>query len=171
MTTPATPSDMVTYFDSNVLGDLLSDTGTPVASADLATNAKLLALLDGAHGRVLSALTVAAQYDVDDIEGLTGVDLQLLKEMECYLAFAKLLGRRPGSEYRETYQNVTEEADEFIDRLRQGERVFSTAADQQAAQLMDVDGPTAYDYQTLNLLRDRTRHYYPSRQSSLPIGR
>ncbi len=167
----AAPSDMTTYFDARVLGDLLSDTGVAIAEDALAANSRLLALLQGAEGRVLSALTVAEQYSPADLAALTGADLQLLKEMECYLAFSKLLGRRPGSEYRETYQEVVNEANEFLDRLRQGERVFSQAAAQKEAQQVAVAGPTARDYEQLNLLPDRVRNYYPSRQSRLPLGR
>lgn len=161
----AVPADLVNYYDETVIADLASDTGTPVEN--LTADAKVLAALSAASGKVNSAATVAERYTVEQLAALTGDDLELLKQITCTLAMARLLTRRPGSRYVETYKESIQEAEDFLERLRRGERVFAVADVREAGQLA-VDGPTVVEYERLNLLPDRTRNYYPSRASRLP---
>lgn len=164
---------MQVFFDETVLGDLLSDDGTPVAPGELAENAKLLAILDAAAGRIDSAATVARLYDPADLAALAltpSPASALLKELNCTLAMARLLKRRAGSRHQEEFEDAVKDAEEFLERLRKGERVFGLEANREAG-LPTIDGPTAIDYQRLNLLPDRTLHYYPARANRLPLGR
>lgn len=157
------------YFDSSVIADLASDTGTPVA--DIGSDARVLAALAAASGRVESALTVGNQYTPEHLAGLGGNSQALLKELVCGLAMQLMLRRRPGSRHDEQYKPAVEDANEFLDRLRKGERVFGGSVENRDAGLPSVDGPSTVDYDRLNLIPDRTRHYYPSRAGRLPRGR
>lgn len=161
--------DLTSRFDERVIKDLLSDEGVPVES--LGGNRKLAAALDDASGRVDSALMVAQQYTTDDLEGLTGNSLALLKRIVCEVAMAYLMGRRPEVFGGDHYEAMQRAAEDFLERLRRGERVFPSVADNVAAGLPSVDGMTAVQYDRLNLIPDRTRRFYPSRGSRLPLGR
>ncbi len=168
----ATPTDLAQYYDGRVIADLASDSDAPVA--DITADPKVLAILSAASGRVDSALTVANHYRPENLATMiadAGDAAALLKWLVATIAIAMLLSRRPGSRYEERYRATVKDAEDFLDRLRKGERVFGEATAQRDAGLPSVDGPTTVDYDRLNLLPDRTRHFYPSRGSRLPLGR
>lgn len=162
----ATPASMIQFYDETIVADLVSDTGEQ--AEDLEENAKLSKLLSAAQGRLESACTVAAIYTPESLAAMTGTSLALLEEIICGLTMAALLRRRPGR-YSEIAEQVKDYED-YLDRLRKGERIFGGAAENRAASLPDVDGPTVATYQRMNLMIDRTR-FYPSRGSRLPLGR
>lgn len=164
----ANSSDLIDRYDERTIKDLLSDTGEQIA--DLAENSKLLALLDASSGRVDAALLVANHYTTKELTELTGNSLALLKDIVCDIAMAKLLKRRPENLGRESIEAVTKEAEEYLDRLRNGNRLFDIPAHIEAG-LPEVTGPTVADYDRLNLIPDRTKHFYPPRSRRLPIGR
>jgi phage gp36-like protein len=164
----ADPSDMIVRYDEQTVKDLLSDTGEPIV--DLTTNAKLLALLEAASGRLEAALLVARHYTVVELSALTGNSLALLKDIVCDLTMTKLLRRRPEKFGSDAIKAASQEAEEYLDRLRNGERLFDVPAHIDAG-LPSVDGPSTIDYQNLNLIPDRTQRFYPARMRRLPLGR
>ena len=164
----ASPADMVLRYDANTLSDLLSDTGEAIA--DLTNNASLLAMLAASSGRLEAALLVSNHYTVTELASLTGNSLALIKDIVCDLTMARVLRRRPEKIASEALQAVAKEAEEYLDRLRKGDRIFDLAA-HEAAGTPDVDGPSAADYEQLNLIPDRTKHFYPPRALRLPLGR
>ena len=82
---------------------------------------------------------------------------------------SSLLRRRPGR-YSEIAESV-KEYEEYLDRLRKGERIFGGAIENRQDGLPDIDGPTIATYERLNLIPDRTHNFYSSRSSRLPIDR
>jgi len=167
----ASSSDLSARFDVRIISDLASDDGTQITEDALATNSKVVAALADASGRIDSALTVARIYSTADLAALTGNSLALLKRITCELAMAFLIGRRQEKFLDEAIARVEQKSEEYLDRLRKGERLFGGSEEAKDAGLPSVDGPTAVDYSNLNLLPDRTHHYYPSRASRLPLGR
>ena len=160
--------DLVAFSDERTILDLLSDTGD--YAGDPTTDAKLLVLLSAASGQIEAACGVADLYKPDDLAKLTGNSLALLKQLVAALTMVSLVRRRPekyGSDY---WQAVRAETEEYLDRLRKGERLFDDPA-KRAAGLPTIDGPTALDYNSLNLLPSRTRNYFPSVAQRLPLGR
>lgn len=164
----ATPADLVARKDQRTLADLASDTGTP--STDVLTDPVIQAALDDASGKVESALMNGQLYSLDDIAGFTGNSLALLKRITCEVAMAYLLARRPGYD-EDGYKKALDAADEWLNQIRKGERVFGDATSQLAASVPSIDGPTALKYEYLNLIPDRTRNTYPNRGQRLPLGR
>lgn len=164
----AVPTDLATFFDVTVIADLASDDGTP--SADYTTDANVLAALSAASGQVNAAVMVGNIYVAADLAALVGDDLQLLKEIVCQLAMAKLIRRRPEKYGSEAYQKYVEDAESYLDRLRKGERLFNLPA-QEAAGLPEVDGPTIVTVNRLNLITARTRNFYIDPGRRLPLGR
>jgi len=164
----ATATDLAARYDENTIKDLASDTGEPVD--DITTDPKVLAALDDASGRVESAITVARIYSAADLAGLTGNTLALLKRITCELAMVFLIQRRPEKYADEALERMKAGAEDFLDRLRKGERLFAVEAARDAG-LPEIDGPSAITYNRLNMIPDRTRNFYPSRKSRLPLGR
>jgi len=167
----ATSTDLTARFDARTIGDLASDSGTQVDEAGLATSAKVTAALDDASGRIDGALTVAQIYTTDDLDDLTGNSLALLKRITCELAMAFLISRRQEKFLDESVSRVEAQSEEYLDRLRKGERLFGDVDAATAAGLPTVGGMTAVEYNELNLIPDRARNFYPARQSRLPLGR
>ena len=167
MSYEVTAEHMTHFFDESIIADLVSDGDDqePV----LATNPKLLTLISAAEGRLESACTVANIYTPDTLAALTDNSLALLREIVCGLTMAALLRRRPGK-YSEIAERV-KETEDYLDRLRKGERVFGGSTEAREAGLPQIEGPTIATYERLNLIPDRTRHFYPNRSSRLPIGR
>jgi phage gp36-like protein len=158
--------DFYSRFDENVARDLCSDSGQPAPR----TNDALLAVLDDAAGRILAACLKGRIYSKDDLTGLTGTSLSLLKRIQCEMAMAYLLERRPEKSGADWPKMLYERSEGYLEQLARGERLFDVENAQDAG-LPTIDGPNLADYQYLNLLPDRTRHFFPSRGRRLPIGR
>lgn len=160
--------DLVAFTDANTIADLLSDDGTPIA--DPSADTKLSTLFLAASGQVEAACGVSSLYTPDELAALTGNSQALLKQLVCCLAMVGLVRRRPekwGSDY---WQAIRQEAEDYLDKLRKGERLFDDSTKRDAG-LPTIDGPTAIDYQNLNLIQSRTRNFFPSVGQRLPIGR
>lgn len=163
----ATPQDLIERYDQRALADLASDDGAP---DNVLTSTRLSAALDSASGYVDAACQVGQVYSADDLAGLTGNARALLVDLVCELAMVRLMSTRLEKYGNDQVEGVRKRCEEYLDRLRKGERLFPLSA-QCAAGTATIDGPTAVDYERLNLLPDRTRRYYPSRARRLPIGR
>lgn len=167
-------TDLIARCDERVLQDLVSDTNTPVE--DISADTRILSALASGGGRVEAACRVASIYTIDQLEQLEVAGnenaLALYKDIVCQLAIVKLIRRRPEKYASEDITALKEEAEEYLDRLRKGERLFSIEDDPHpGAGLPTIDGPTAITYRRLNMLPDRTKNFYPARKSRLPIGR
>lgn len=166
----ATAEDLVHRYDSRLLADLAGDDSQPTPPAD---SARVQAALAGASGELLASARLGGRYTAEELQQLAqsdSADAEFLKDVVCSLALLRLVGTRIQTIGEETYKALRELADRTLEDLRAGRLLFGAASVQRAS-TPDVDGPTALDYQRLNLLPDRTRHYYPSRSSRLPIGR
>lgn len=163
----ASPADLLARFDRNIIADLAGDDATP---ADPLTSARVARALEGASGEINAAARMGGRYSADELAQLTGDDLQFLKDVTCQLALLRLVGTRIQTIGELAHKTLRETADRILDDLRAGRLVFGTPAAERS-QTPSVDGPTVLDYERLNLLPERTRNYYPSRGSRLPIGR
>jgi phage gp36-like protein len=166
----ATSDDLAARFDQRVISDLASDAGEPVV--DITTDTNVSTALDDATGAFRAAVQVGGMYSDSDIDDLTGSSLALRKRIVCELAMIYLISRRPEKfGNAETYEAMRKGTEEYLDRLRKGERVFPAVTAAVEAGQASVDGPTAVVYERLNLLPDRTRNFYPSRGTRLPTNR
>lgn len=170
MTAFATPAALIERYDSRTIGDLASDSGESIPEGDLAESSKVLQALEDASGRIQAAASVGEQYTPEDLIAMTGNDKALLERITCELAMVYLMERRAHRVGDERLQQVRASAEEYIMMLRNGERVFALDANK-AASRADTDGPSTIDFRNMNLIPDRTNHYYPQRKQRLPIGR
>lgn len=166
----AVAADLTARYDSRVIQDLASDTGTPVSAGDLADNDNVTAALEDASGRMDAAVLTGKMYTPDQLSELTGNSLALRRRICCDLALAYLMGRRAEKYGAESLKAMQQSGEEYLERLRKGERLFYVVAVQDA-QLPEIDGPSVTQYRTMNLIPDRTKNFYPSRASRLPTDR
>ena len=163
----ATPAQFLERYDERLLGDLVSDDNSQVSPSALLTDSNLQAALDDASGDIDAALITGQRYTTDDLDGLTGNSQKHLIRITCDIAFVLLLTRR-GSMDPETRRSHMAVAEDHLERLRKGLNIFNLD-DQKDAGVVETAGPTRVDLTNLNLMRDRTRNYYPVRQ--LPFNR
>jgi len=164
----ATVEDLTLRFDERLLAELASDTGEP--AQDIAGSARIAAALEEASGQVEAAALAGKRYTAEDLAALTGNARALLVGLVCDLAMSRLLRVRGQSAASEQAERLRERAEQYLDALARGERIFGVAKAAQAG-LPTIGGPTASDYARLNLLPDRVRRFYPDRSGRLPIGR
>lgn len=161
----ATPADMITRYDVRVLGDLVSDTGTRVASGSLSANAVLLAVLEDASGEIDSACLQAKRYTSADLAALTGNSAAHLKRITCTIAFGLLWERRPWSDDDDSgREEAQKRARQQLDMLRKGITVFDVEEAKDAG-LPAVESTAIQIINSNNLPVDQARgHYYPRRR-------
>lgn len=167
----ADADDMVARWDESLLRDLCSDGDTP--AIDLSTDPKMLAALKSTAGMIEAAAYNSANYtdeEFTDLETANGHGWALLVDLNCCLAMGRLMRRRPGRVADDTTKGIIEEAEGYLDKLRNGTRIFPITAHEQKG-APTINGPTGMDYERLNLITSRTRNFYPSQASRLPIGR
>jgi hypothetical protein len=82
-------SDVLVFFDAQMVGDLLADDGTRVSAAAIPTDPTLAGLLLAAQGRLEASMLKGHRYDVADLQTLTDASLQYAKQIICYLAIGQ----------------------------------------------------------------------------------
>jgi hypothetical protein len=127
-----TSAQFIKNFDTRRVQQLLSDTGTPVAAGDLATNTNLLELLAEATELVLSSVQVRNQYTEAELQALADSATKgfLLRRLVSDLAFGLLVSRR-GSSAADLDRLAPnwKTAQVQLARLAAGELIFPRLAD------------------------------------------
>ena len=164
----ATPQELADRYSFDEIRDLASDTESSVQNIN--DDPKILNALADASGRLEAAVLAGGQYRTEDLAALTGNTLGFLKRIVCEMAFCFLIQTRPGSYGEEARKQMMESSEMWLEMLRTGKNIFNLTAVKDATKI-DVDGPDVTTYQRLNMIPDRTRNYYPSRGSRLPMGR
>lgn len=164
----ATPADLILQYDERTIADLCKDDG--VSETDISTNTAVLWALERATGAIKAAIYVGSIYTEAQIDTLAGESLVLLKAITCELAMIYLIMRRPEKYLTEQLKDARQAIDELLDRFRKGERMFDLDSARGGGEVT-IDGPTANDYQRLNMIPSRTKNFYPQVGTRLPIGR
>jgi hypothetical protein len=164
MSTPASgsspycsPQTYLTRCDKRFVGQLLSDSGAPVAAADIPTHPMILALLSEASGMVESAATVGEMYVIsgtrNDLQALTHNSAEYLAGMVAALTTWLLWSRRPNfSLHGEKPPAQAEMAMAFLDDLRDGKRVLGLTENMQSGVAQSEVGSKSDDQTTGSLL-------------------
>lgn len=136
---------LVGFVDERAVRQLLSDTDAPYAG-DLTESTVLASILRRSSGEVESAACAGQRYLIDDtrndLADLTGNSAEFLAGLVADLAFFRLWSRRPNNDLK--LPASCEQAQEFLERLRLGERVFGNLEDQEAAAI-SADQESASD--------------------------
>lgn len=169
----ATVTQLKQAFDVNQLRQLASDIETPLTESQLDTSDVVEKALKGASAEVLVLARQGRRYSKDDLENLvalttvipnedgvkTGEDAggQLLIEIVCKLAYARLLQRR-GYDNEGIQAKVPGYSDamHWLDLLRTGEAVFDLDDNTRAG----MSGHTQVKSVTRNRPSDQARRYF-----------
>ncbi len=158
----AQPTDMINCFRADVIGDVVSDDGQQVDPNSLLTDPTLLSALQRASGEFEAALMAGGIYLISDLTSLSDNAQALMVDIVCTIAMWNLLKRNPNANL-ELLKIIAEDAREKLKALRQGAAVFGNTSNAENGVLPETTGPTILTFQTLNMLRDNTRHYFPPR--------
>lgn len=156
-----TPADMLARFDIRMLLRLCFDDDAAYDQAALEQSPILIAAIGDACGEFRAAVSVAGMYDEDQLNRLTEDSQSLAKRIICELAASFLYSRR-GGEARETIKELRLSAEEYLDRLRKGERLFSLQEDdtKEKAGRPTLEEPTVVELRNLNGVTQRARVYF-----------
>lgn len=171
-TTPyCSAADLFAYHDPNQVADMILDGDDPrptVAQMSSASNkygALVLRFLRAASGRVESACTVSKMYTVDDLQELydptdsandNTASREVLIKLVADLCFWMLCQRRQPNSGDPRNVPGAVEANELLNQLRDGERIFSFT-ETAAAGLPDVVAPDPSRLVTPNVIAKAVR--------------
>lgn len=160
---------LVEYFDNREIRSLLSDTGQSV-DGNLANDPKLAEMLKSASGRLEGACFVSENYSAEELASMSENSLALAAEICANLTMGMLMRRRIGRVSLEQCQAITDHAEDYLQQLRNGARLFDVGRHAEAGK-PSISWPTPVQLNDLNAITSRTQNFYPSAASRLPISR
>lgn len=135
-----TTEEFLTRFDVDMLIELMTDDRVVPDRKDLATNTRILAVIQDASGRVESSLLQGGRYTTKNLTELTDNSQQYLKRIVATIALTYLLSSRP-SLFSEIREQMSVEANEYLKELSSGKEVLTIDANIQAG-LIDMSKET-----------------------------
>lgn len=160
---------LLQFFDERQVRDLLSDTGQP-APGDLADDEKLAEALKAASGRLEAACLVSEHYTTAELATMSENSLALAAEICSALVMGILMRRRFGRVNAEQVKAITQWAEDYLQQLRNGARLFDVGKHAEAGK-PELKYSTPAQIQNQNGITVRTQNFYPSRSGVLPINR
>lgn len=117
-----TTADLVAAYDYRWIGQNITDTGVPATEAQVLASTKLAGFIEEASEQIMGACAVAARYSLSDLETYGGA---LLRRITCDLVMGLILKRRVrANKDNEAFTAAYEEALNYLEQLRRGERIF-----------------------------------------------
>jgi len=140
----ATAADVLKAFDYRLVADLCSDRrGISPSQAALKDGnhdggKKLRQAINAASGLIEAAAMQGKRYTPDDLNSLTGVGREHLKNLTAGLAMTILGERRWRLTGDQNHRFVDERSAQLLERLRLGEHVFSFTESREAGAGLSV---------------------------------
>lgn len=122
-----TVTQFLRLYDNRRVSQLLSDTGTAVASGDLATNNTLLDILEMASEQVAAAALVGERYTTLELSNLSlsSTAGYLLRRLVADLAYTQIIARRGmGAAELDRLCPAKKWCEEQLEMLRNGMHIF-----------------------------------------------
>lgn len=163
-----TAEHLLHFADENTIRELLSDTGQKI-SGDLDANPRLTYLIQTASGRFEAACFVSENYSPTELAAMSANSQALAAEIVATLVMATLMGRRPGRFAAEHVKQLRDGAEDYLQQLRNGARLFDVG-DHAEAGKPSVEWPTTLEIEDLNGITKRTKNFYPLPERRLPIS-
>lgn len=117
-----TAADLTARYDWRWIAQNITDDGKPATEAQVLASTKIEAFIEEASEMVLSACAVGARYSLTDLETYGGV---LLKRITADLVIGAILKRRVrASKDNEAFTAAYQEALDYLEQLRRGDRIF-----------------------------------------------
>jgi hypothetical protein len=135
-----TGNDLKPFIDSRWLGQILSDSGQPVAGDPFSDGVVLPSLILAAGGEVESACLVGGKYAPLDLVNLEANSFKMLVRIIAGLVVRNGRERRMYMENeKRTDMPIARWATTQLDLIRKGERIFSVVAVQDARTMSSRD--------------------------------
>jgi len=131
-----TADELKPYIDERILAEVLSDDETPVSNPF--ASSKFTAMRLRASGAIESACLHRGQYTVDDLENLTLASREYMVGVAAGLIWGYMRDRR-GVAGDEKKMKQAQDAEDVLDALRDGARVFSVVATLNASNMESRD--------------------------------
>lgn len=162
--TYASGTDFVERYDVRLIGDLISDNGTPVTAADVPSNANLMAVLADASSAVDAAVFVGNRYTPAQMASLSETAAGFVRRLVCDLALI-YLKRRRGRFDAERDAALLKEVNGTLDSLRKGDDLLLLTTQTEAqASTLELAQPQMIPVRRPNTIRNQTSNYYPVRR-------
>ena len=134
-----TATQFVQRVDTNVVGEWLSDTTAALTSAQVLASTILTAFLKGSSGELESACLAGERYSAEDLTDLASASpttnsTELLYDIVAGLTLGRCWGRRPRTS-DQGFPTLTQWAQQQIELLRQGVRIFGFAEHAEAGRI------------------------------------
>ena len=120
----AAPSDLVGYYDRELVGQLATDDHVPLSVPDILTHENVVKALTAASGEVDVNLLTGGRYQATDLSGLAGSAAEHLKRITCAVAMAILVQRRLTQVNYELAKTLMDASREYLKALAAGKNVF-----------------------------------------------
>ena len=178
----ATPQHLVERHDVDVIGDLATDNRTRLSKIDILASTNVQTALTDASGNVEVALLQGGQYTPEQLQKIidnenspapnnTKNQAGHLRRIVCWLAMAVLFERRPGI-HADLADKYLERGDRYLMDIANGKNVFGIPDEKHVdAGTPSVGGPTALQYDDLNLLPERMPRFFPGSETRIPKSR
>ena len=171
-----TAAQFLKAYDTRRVRDLLSDSGTPVAANDVATDPNLLQILAEASEEVAAAALVSKRYTTAQLTAMAASSTSgfLLRRLTADLAFSLLVARRgQGAADIERLCPRHREAQRQLEQLRLGVALFplidDTHAEAGLPDTVNVDALTNPD--RIDKLTAKASRLFPADCSRTRTGR
>jgi hypothetical protein len=161
----ATPTNLLSYIDARLIGDLALDTGVRLTPTQILTDPNVAAALSSGAGEINSCVLVGQRYTVAQLNALTGDDAALLQMLNSWLAYGILCSRR-GRDPKERPEYV--QTQETLKQISQGAELFNTPQGQSG--LPQTNFMTAAQWQSVNTIRSATPQLFPVRRQQQAVG-
>jgi len=161
----ATPTDLMTFVDARLIGDLCEDAGNRLTPTQILADPNVAAALSAAAGTINAAVLVGARYTVAQLEAVTGDDAVFIQMLNSWLAFGVLCGRR-GRDPKEQPEYV--QSLETLEQIKKGAEMFNVGPGQN--QVPQTNFISAANYQAVGTLRARTPELFPVRRLQQASG-
>ncbi len=164
-----TAADLVNYADEGLIRSQVTDTGQSL-TGDLAASPVIVEFIAAASGRLEAACLISKNYTVADLQAMSDNSKALARSITAQLVVASVLSRRVNPAQIDNIRAMREEAEDYLQHLRNGARLFDVD-DHAEAGLPEAKFPTAQQIVDLNQITMRTRNFYPNPTARLPISR
>lgn len=157
----ATADDLLKRYDARLLGDLVSDSGTPVAPNDLPSNPVIDAVLRDACAAVDAAVFVGSRYTPEQMTTLSETAAAFVRRLVCDLALV-YIKRRRGRFDSDKDAALLKEINDTLAALRDGQDLLLLAEQSAApASTMELVRPELISVNAPHTIQRRTANYYP----------
>ena len=158
----ATGEDIAQRYDLRLIGDLISDTGSPIPSGSIPTNTILLAVIEDASAAIDAAVFVGNRYTPAQMADLSDTAAAFIRRLTCDLTLI-YLKRRRGRFDNEKDAALLKEVNDTLAALRDGKDLLLLNNQTEApASTIELAQPHLIPVPARQTIRDSTRNYYPS---------